>query len=246
MRLKDKVAIVTGGAKGIGEAVAKKFAAEGAKVVICDLNEADVQKVVKEINDNGGTAIGVECNVANREQVNAMVQKTVESFGTVDILINNAGITRDAMLHKMTDEQWDAVMNVNLKGVFYCTQAVVPIMRDKAYGKIVNLSSVSRFGNIGQANYAASKAGLVGFTRTVAKELATKNITVNAIAPGGIWTDMLAAVPEKILEMTKKGIPMGRFGTVEELANACLFLSSDESSFVTGQCLQVDGGTMMP
>lgn len=246
MRLKDKVAIVTGGAKGIGAAVAKKFAEEGAKVVLCDLNEADVKKMEAEIAASGGTVLGVVANVANRPQVDAMVKATLEKFGTIDILINNAGITRDAMLHKMTEEQWDQVMNVNVKGIFHCTQAVVTTMREKGYGKIVNLSSVSRFGNIGQSNYSASKAGVVGFTRTVAKELASKNITVNAIAPGGIWTDMLAAVPEKILEGTKKGIPMGRFGSVEELANVCLFLSSDDSSFITGQCLQVDGGVMMP
>jgi NAD(P)-dependent dehydrogenase (short-subunit alcohol dehydrogenase family) len=246
MRLKDKVAIVTGAAKGIGAAVAKKFAEEGAKVVLCDLNEAEVKKMEAEIVAAGGTVLGVIANVANRAQVDAMVQAALDKFGTIDILINNAGITRDAMLHKMTEEQWDQVLNVNLKGIFYCTQAVIPTMREKGYGKIVSISSTSRFGNIGQANYAVSKEGVVGFTRTAAKELASKNITVNAIAPGGIWTDMLAAVPDKILEMSKRGIPLGRFGSVEELANACLFLASDDSSFVTGQCLQVDGGTVMP
>jgi 3-oxoacyl-[acyl-carrier protein] reductase len=175
-----------------------------------------------------------------------MVQKTVDAFGTVDILINNAGITRDAIFHKMTEEQWDQVFDVNLKGVFFCCKAVVPIMRDKGYGRIVNISSVSRFGNPGQANYAATKAGLVGFTRTMAKELGPKGVTMNAIAPGSIETAMFLAVPEKIREVAARANALQRPGSVEEVANAILFFSSDESSYITGQCLQVDGGVMMP
>jgi len=246
MRLKDKVAIVTGGANGIGEGVAIKFAQEGAKVVIGDLKEDEVKKAEQKIKDMGGTAIGVVCNVADKASVDAMVKKAVDTFGTVDILINNAGITRDAIFHKMTEQQWDQVFDVNLKGVFYCCQAVVPMMRDKGYGKIVNISSVSRFGNPGQANYAATKAGLVGFTRNLAKELGPKGITVNAVAPGSVETAMFLAVPEKIREISARANALQRPGTIEELAYSILFFASDESAYVTGQCLQVDGGMMMP
>jgi 3-oxoacyl-[acyl-carrier protein] reductase len=246
MRLKDKVAIVTGGANGIGEGVAIKFAREGAKVVLCDLNEEQVKQAEKAIKDQGGTVLGVVCNVTDRAQVDAMVQKAVAAFGTVDILINNAGITRDAMFHKMTEAQWDQVFDVNLKGVFHCTQAVVGIMREKNYGRIVNISSVSRFGNIGQTNYAASKEGLVGFTRTLAKEMGSKGITINAIAPGSVETAMFLAVPEKIREVARKSNALQRPGSIEELANAILFFASDDSSYITGQALQVDGGAMMP
>lgn len=246
MRLKDKVAIITGGANGIGEGVAIKFAQEGAKVVIGDLKEDEVKKTEQKIKDMGGTVLGAVCNVADKASVDAMVQKAVETFGTVDILVNNAGITRDAIFHKMTEQQWDQVFDVNLKGVFYCCQAVVPILRDKGYGRIVNVSSVSRFGNPGQANYAASKAGLVGFTRTMAKELGPKGITMNAIAPGSIETAMFLAVPEKIREVSAKANAVKRPGSIEEVANVILFFASDDSSYVTGQCLQVDGGVMMP
>ncbi len=245
MRLKDKVAIVTGGANGIGEGVAVKFAQEGAKVVIADLNPEEVAKAAKAINDQGGAALGVVCNVAKKDQVDEMVKKAVEAFGTVDILINNAGITRDAIFHKMTEAQWDQAFDVNLKGVFYCTQAVIGIMRDKGYGRIVNISSVSRFGNPGQANYAATKAGLVGFTRSLAKEVGIKGITVNAVAPGSVETAMFLAVPEKIREVSRKANALQRPGSIEELANAIMFFASDESSYVTGQTLQVDGGMMM-
>lgn len=246
MRLKDKVAIVTGGANGIGEGVAIKFAQEGAKVVLCDLNEEQVKQAEKAIKDQGGTVLGVVCNVTDRAQVDAMVQKAVAAFGTVDILINNAGITRDAMFHKMTEAQWDQVFDVNLKGVFHCTQAVVGIMREKNYGRIVNISSVSRFGNIGQTNYAASKEGLVGLTRALAKEMGSKGITINAIAPGSVETAMFMAVPEKIREVARKSNALQRPGSIEELANAILFFASDDSSYITGQALQVDGGAMMP
>lgn len=246
MRLKDKVAIVTGGANGIGEGVAIKFAQEGAKVVLCDLNEEQVKQAEKAIKDQGGTVLGVVCNVSDRAQVDAMVQKAVAAFGTVDILINNAGITRDAMFHKMTEAQWDQVFDVNLKGVFHCTQAVVGIMREKNYGRIVNISSVSRFGNIGQTNYAASKEGLVGLTRALAKEMGSKGITINAIAPGSVETAMFMAVPEKIREVARKSNALQRPGSIEELANAILFFASDDSSYITGQALQVDGGAMMP
>ncbi|NLB18021.1 MAG: 3-oxoacyl-ACP reductase FabG [Syntrophomonadaceae bacterium] len=246
MRLKDKVAIVTGAANGIGEAVAIRFAQEGAKVVLCDLNEEEVKRAEKKIKDQGGAVLGVVANVVNREQVDAMVKKAVETFGTVDILVNNAGITRDAIFHKMTEAQWDQVFDVNLKGVFHCTQAVVGMMRDKKYGRIINISSTSRFGNPGQANYAATKAGLVGFTRNMAKELGTKGVTVNAVAPGSVETAMFLAIPDKIREIAAKANALQRPGSVEELASAILFFASDDSSYITGQCLQVDGGMIMP
>ncbi len=246
MLLQDKVAIITGGGRGIGEAIAQRFSKEGAKVVIGDMTETDVKRVVRDITAQGGIALGVTADVANEDEVRNMVEKTVQEFGTVDILINNAGITRDAMAHKMTMDKWNLVLNVNLTGTFNCCQAVIPVMREKGYGKIVNISSTSRFGNVGQTNYAASKAGVVGLTRALAKELAPRGINVNAVAPGGIMTDMFKAVPEHIREGSKFLIPFGRHGKVEEIASTCLFLSSDESSFITGQVIQVDGGMYMP
>lgn len=245
MNLRGKVAIVTGAGRGIGEAIARKFVQEGAKVVVCDMNEPDVKRVFEDITAQGGKAIGIVMNVSNEDEVKQMVEKTVQEFGTVDILINNAGITRDAMVHKMTMEQWNQVMTVNLTGSFICCQAVIPIMREKNYGKIVNISSTSRFGNVGQANYAASKAGVVGLTRSLARELGSKGINVNAVAPGGIMTDMLKAIPEKLLERNKAFIPLGHYGEAEDIANICLFLASDQASFITGQVIQTDGGMFM-
>jgi 3-oxoacyl-[acyl-carrier protein] reductase len=246
MRLQDRVAIITGAAQGIGEAIARRFAREGARVVICDLNEDKIRQVEKEINDNAGTALGIVVNVADRAEVNRMVDETVKAFGTVDILVNNAGITRDAMSHRMTEDQWDLVLNVNLKGTFNCCQAVLPLMREKSAGRIINLSSAGRFGVAGQVNYAASKAGVVGLTRTLAKELGARGILVNAIAPGMIATEMYAAVPEEITRERLKNVPLNRLGTVDEVASACIFLASDEASYITGQVIHVDGGRYMP
>jgi 3-oxoacyl-[acyl-carrier protein] reductase len=175
-----------------------------------------------------------------------MVDETVKAFGTVDILVNNAGITRDAMSHRMTEDQWDLVLNVNLKGTFNCCQAVLPLMREKSAGRIINLSSAGRFGVAGQVNYAASKAGVVGLTRTLAKELGARGILVNAIAPGMIATEMYAAVPEEITRERLKNVPLNRLGTVDEVASACIFLASDEASYITGQVIHVDGGRYMP
>jgi len=246
MRLENKVAIITGAAAGIGLATAHKFAQEGAKVVIVDLTEELVKKAEKEITDKNGIAFGIVGDVTSNVAMKDVVAKVVEKFGTVDILVNNAGVTRDAMSYKMTEVQWDTVIAINLKGPFNCAQAVIPIMREKMYGKIINISSAARFGNIGQANYSSSKEGLVGLTRTLAKELGSKNINVNCVAPGFIESVMSSKVPEDILKSLIQKIPMLRQGTMEEIANVCLFFASDESAYVTGQVLDVGGGRFMP
>ena len=242
MNLSGKYAIVTGGGKGIGAAIVKRFIAEqAAGVAILEYDEALAQKTAAEI---GGNVIAIKCDVSKEDQVKAAVDKVLEAFGRIDILVNNAGITRDVMFHKMTDDQWRQVMSVNLDGVYYCCKFVVPLMREQGYGKIVNLSSSSANGNAGQANYSATKAAIIGLTKTLAKELAPKNITVNAIAPAMIDTDMMRGVPPEILEKYIKGIPARRLGTVDELAAAAYFLASDDSSFVNGIVLPVNGATM--
>jgi NAD(P)-dependent dehydrogenase (short-subunit alcohol dehydrogenase family) len=249
MRLKDKVAIVTGAGRGIGEGVALRFAEEGAKVVVNDVNDTDVQRTVETIQAQGGKAVAVIGSVASREIAQKMVDTAVREFGTVDILVNNAGIIRDAMLHKMTDEQWDQVIEVNLKGVFLCTQCAARVMREKGYGKIINISSTSWRGNPGQMNYSATKAGVIGMTKTAAKELAPKGINVNVIAPGMIWTDMIKSMPPAIVERMEKGlafiVPLNRKGLPKDIANLALFLASEESSFITGQLIHCDGGMIM-
>lgn len=246
MRLKGKVAVITGAGRGIGRAIALKFSHEGARVVICDINQEDLETATAEIKAGGGEVLAEAVDVSSYAAATKMAEEAAAHFGTIDILVNNAGITRDVMLHKMDEKGWDDVVGVNLKGCFNCTRAVIPLMRDKGYGKIVNISSVSRFGNVGQTNYAASKAGIVGFTRAVAKEAGGKGITVNAVAPGSIMTDMFMAIPENIRELAKLITPLKRAGTVDEVADACLFLASDESSFITGQVIHCDGGMYMP
>lgn len=249
MRLKDKVAIVTGSGRGIGEGIALRFAEEGAKIVVNDVNEADALRTVEKIKNMGRQAVAIIGSVASREIAQKMVDTAISEFGTVDILVNNAGIIRDAMLHKMTDEQWDQVIEVNLKGVFLCTQCAARVMREKGYGKIINISSTSWRGNPGQLNYSATKAGVIGMTKTAAKELAPKGINVNVIAPGMIWTDMIKSMPPAILEKMEKGlpfiVPLNRKGTPQDVANLALFLASDESSFITGQLIHCDGGMIM-
>jgi 3-oxoacyl-[acyl-carrier protein] reductase len=243
MRLKDRVAIITGGASGIGLAAVKKFLAEGAKVVVADYNQEAGEKVASELRETGAEVTFIAVDVSNRESVEQMVAKTIETYGHIDILVNNAGITQDAMLHKMSYEQWDRVISINLTGVFNCTQAVVHHMREREYGRIINTSSiVGKFGNIGQTNYAAAKAGVIGMTQTWAKELGRKGITVNAVAPGFIRTPMTEKMPEKILTMMQEKINLGRLGEAEDVANAYLFLASDEASYINGIVLSVDGG----
>lgn len=246
MRLKDKVAIITGAANGIGLAAVLRFAEEGAKVVIADYDANTGTNQEKELIEKGYEVKFVQVDVANRESVEALVQQTVDHFGTIDILINNAGITRDAMLSKMTVEDFSRVLDVNLTGVFNCTQAVLPHLVEKGYGKIINTSSVSGiYGNVGQTNYAASKAAVVGMTKTWAKELGRKGINVNAVAPGFTSTSMVAKMPEKIIDQMKSVVALQRLGIPTEIANAYLFLASDESSYVHGHVLHVDGGIMM-
>jgi NAD(P)-dependent dehydrogenase (short-subunit alcohol dehydrogenase family) len=249
MRLKDKVAIVTGSGRGIGEGIVLRFAEEGAKLVVNDVNEADANAVVGKVKAAGGQAVAVLGSVADRSVVQQMVDMAVKEFGTLDIIINNAGITRDSILHKMTDEQWDPVIAVNLTGVYYGIQCAARVMREKGYGKIINISSTSALGNVGQLNYSASKAGVIGMTKTAAKELGAKGVNVNAIAPGMIWTDMMKNMPPETLKqmdmMLPFIVPMNRKGSPQDIANLALFLASDESSFITGQVIFCDGGMKM-
>jgi 3-oxoacyl-[acyl-carrier protein] reductase len=246
LRLKDKVAIITGAANGIGFAAAEVFAREGAKVAIADFNEEQGVKSVGQLKEQGYEVSFIQVNVADRESVNNMVSSVLEEYGKIDILVNNAGITKDGMLSKLSAEDFQQVINVNLTGVFHCTQAVLPTMVGQGKGRIINTSSVSGvYGNVGQTNYAATKAGVVGMTKTWAKELGRKGINVNAVAPGFIETGMTAKVPEKILDQMKLMVPLGRLGLPEDIANAYLFLASDESNYVNGTVLHVDGGIMM-
>ena len=246
MRLQDKTAIITGAGNGIGKEAALTFSREGANVVVADFDEAAAEAVVAEIKEKGGNGIAIKVNVADQESVTQMVQEAVNSFGSVDILVNNAGITADAMLHKLTPENWQKVIDVNLTGVFYCTQAVIPKMVEQGKGKIITTSSVSGvYGNVGQTNYAATKAGVVGMTKSWAKEFGGKGINVNAVAPGFVETSMVAKVPDKVIEKLKMTIPLNRLGKPADIANAYLFLASDESDYVNGTVLHVDGGIMM-
>ena len=244
--MKGRVAIVTGAARGIGREICLKLAARGADIVGVDILEEELAQTVKDLKDTGVKAVGKSTNVTDAEAMTEMIEGVVEEFGKVDIMVNNAGITRDGLLLTMDDEQWDQVINVNLKGVFIGIQAVARQMLRCRYGRIVNLASVSGvMGNPGQANYAASKAGVIGLTKTAAKELGRKNITVNAVAPGFIDTEMTRALPEKLIEGVKPLIALRRLGGPEEVATAVAFLASDEASYISGQVLIVDGGLRM-
>ncbi len=247
MNLTGKVALVTGASRGIGQAAAIDLAKAGADVVVNFIgNEAVAQETVEKIEALGRKAIKIKADVGNAEDVQAMVDEAVAAFGHIDILVNNAGITRDGLLIRMKDSDWDDVLNINLKGVYLVTKAVAKLMVKQRAGRIINMTSVSGVtGNVGQANYAAAKAGVIGFTKTCAKELAARGITVNAIAPGFIETAMTDVLPEKIKEGIAGTIPFGRMGQPEEIANVVTFLASDFASYITGQVLNVDGGMVM-
>ena len=241
-RLNDKIAIVTGSGRGLGAATALRMAAEGAHLVINDISAEAAKATAAEIEKLGRKALISTHDVSDTAQAGALVDEVKKTFGRVDILVNNAGITRDSLLHKLTEEKWDEVIRVNLKGPFNMGQACAKAMMENKYGKIVNLSSIAWLGNIGQTNYSASKAGVVGLTRTWALELARFQINVNAIAPGLIDTQMTQAIPAEVKEKFIGKIPMRRIGKPEDIAAIVCFLSSDEANYITGQCIQVDGG----
>ena len=247
MNFSGKTAVVTGGSRGIGWAVCLELAKGGANVVLCYAgNESAANDTVAACEALGAKALAVRCNVADAGEVKALVDTAVKTFGRVDILVNNAGITRDGLLMTMKEEDFDAVVATNLRGTFLCMKAVARPMMRQRYGRIVNLSSVVGLrGNAGQVNYAASKAGVVGMTKSLAKELASRNVTVNAVAPGFIETDMTAAMPEAAKTATLAAIPMQRLGAAEDVARAVAFLASDEAAYITGQVLAIDGGMSM-
>jgi 3-oxoacyl-[acyl-carrier protein] reductase len=247
MNLKDKVAIITGSSRGIGRAIALKLASLGAKVVVNYRTNAEAaREVVEAIGDLGGQAMAVQADVADADDAKKLIRAAQTTFGGLDILVNNAGTTRDTLLARMSEDEWNLVINTNLKGAFNCTKAAIRPMMKQHYGRIVNITSVAGLaGNPGQANYSAAKAGLVGFTKAVAKEVGSRNITVNAVAPGFIPTDLTADLPQDLVEKAIEMTPLGRPGTSEEIANAVAFLVSDEASFITGVVLRVDGGLAM-
>ncbi|MFH1459308.1 MAG: 3-oxoacyl-[acyl-carrier-protein] reductase [Candidatus Omnitrophota bacterium] len=246
MKLEGKVAVITGGAQGIGKQIAITLAKEGANCVICDVNEEELQKAATEIQTQGVKCLPVVLNVTNLSQCEQMVNKIIDKFKKIDILINNAGITRDGLFIRMREEDWDSVIAVNLKGTFNCTKATVKVMLKQRAGSIVNVASIiGLMGNMGQANYAASKAGIIGLTKSVAKEVASRNINVNAIAPGFIETKMTQVLSEDVKTAMLKQIPLNRFGNSEDVAKLVLFLVSDDASYITGQVIQIDGGMLM-
>jgi 3-oxoacyl-[acyl-carrier protein] reductase len=243
MRLKDKICIVTGGAQGIGLATALKFAREGAVVAVCDMRREGIDTALAACRAEGARAEGFLVDVTDRAQVDAMVSAVKAQFGRIDVLVNNAGITKDARLQKMTLAQFDAVIDVNLRGVFHCAQAVADTMVAQGSGVILNASSVvGIYGNFGQTNYAASKFGVIGFTKTWSRELGPKGVRVNAVAPGFIETPILSTIPDKVLQQMRDDVPLRRLGRPEEIANVYAFLASDEASYVNGAVIEVAGG----
>ncbi|MGD9945796.1 MAG: 3-oxoacyl-ACP reductase FabG [Burkholderiaceae bacterium] len=246
MRLKDKVAIITGATGGIGRATALKFAREGARTVVADLDAARVEQLCAELRGTGAQALGVQLDVTDAASVKAMVSRTLEAWGRIDCLVNNAGITQDARLAKMTVEQFDRVLEVNLKGVFLCTQGVLDTMILQGSGVVLNASSVvGLYGNFGQTNYAATKAGLIGFTKTWARELGPKGIRAVAVCPGFVATPILQTIPPAVLQKMVDKVPLGRLGTPEDIANTYAFLASDEAAYINGAVIEVSGGIMM-
>jgi 3-oxoacyl-[acyl-carrier protein] reductase len=246
MKLKGKVAFITGGAAGIGKEIAMTLAKEGADCVICDVNEQQLNQTAAEIEALGVKTLPLVLNVTSMADCEEAVNKIIDKFGKVDILINNAGITRDGLLIRMKEADWDAVLSVNLKGAFNCTKAVVKPMMKQRSGAIVNMASIiGLMGNAGQVNYAASKAGLIGLTKSVAKEVASRNIRVNAIAPGFIETKMTQILSDDVKEAMLKQIPLGKFGSPQDVANLVVFLVTDDSNYITGQVISINGGMLM-
>ena len=247
MSFEDKVAVITGSARGIGRSIAEVLASRGADVVISDINGEKAKQTAQEvINRFGGKAIGIQVDVSDLESATELMKNAKDEFGKIDILVNNAGVTRDNLIMRMSEEEWDTVLNVNLKGAFNCSKAVIRTMMKQRYGRIINISSVSGLaGQVGQTNYSSSKAGLIGFTKALAREVASRNITVNAVAPGFVPTDLTNDLPEELKEWMLSITPLKRMGTPEEIAYAVAFFASDEASYITGQVLSVDGGMMM-
>jgi len=241
--LSDQVAIITGAGRGLGRVIAEDMAASGAKVVCIDLSTEMLADTVEAVTFAGGVAEAVACDVTDSDRVNEVVKEVLAKWGRIDVLVNNAGITQDNVLVRMKDEQWDSVININLRGTFLFTRAVARPMMKARSGRIINMASVSGLmGNPGQVNYSASKAGVIGLTRTVSRELAGRNVTVNAVAPGFIATEMTAKMGKEILEQARQQIPLGRLGDPQDIADAVLFLASDAANFITGLTLTVDGG----
>ena len=245
--LDGKAVVVTGSGRGIGKAVAKKFAEFGANVVISDISEDNIKSVVSEINSAGkGKAVGIATDVTRADDVSALIKKCVDEFGSLDVIINNAGITKDALCMRMSEEQWDAVINVNLKGVFLCGKEAYKVMMKQKSGCIINMASiVGLIGNIGQTNYSATKGGVIAMAKTWAKEFSSRGIRVNAVAPGFIKSDMTDKMPDAVKEKLLSAVPLGRMGTVSDIADACVFLCSNMAEYITGQVLTVDGGMVM-
>ncbi len=246
MGLEGKVAIITGGSQGIGKAIALLLAEKGVNIAVSDINREKAEEALREIESLGRKGLAIGVDVSNYNEVEAMVKKVVDTFGAIHILVNNAGITRDSLIIRMKEEDWDAVLDVNLKGTFNCTKAVLKYMTKQKGGRIVNIASiVGVMGNPGQANYVASKAGVIGFTKSTAREYSSRDITVNAVAPGFIDTAMTQALPPEIREKLLKQIPIEKFGTPLDVAQAVLFLVSDDASYITGQVIHVNGGMWM-
>jgi len=243
MNLNDRVAIVTGAGRGIGRAIALRLAEAGAAVVVSDVLREEAEAVAKEIKDAGGQSLAVLADVSSSPDVSSMVEETLKAYGRIDILVNNAGIARDQIVLRMSEEDWDKVIDVNLKGVFLCTKAVLRYMVKNRWGRIISLSSIAgQVGNPGQANYSSAKAGIIGFTRTVAREVGSHGVTVNAIAPGFIETEMTKQIKEEQRQEIKRRIPLDRFGTPQDVADVVAFLASEEAGYITGQVLSVNGG----
>ncbi|MDX9714281.1 MAG: 3-oxoacyl-[acyl-carrier-protein] reductase [Dissulfurispiraceae bacterium] len=244
--MKGQSAIITGGARGIGRSIAAAFAAQGVNIAVVDVNMDAASETAAELQKAGVKTAAYKVDVSNSKDVAALFESVVKDLGSVDIVVNNAGITKDGLILRMKEEDWDAVININLKGTFLCTKEAVKVMSRQKYGRIINVASIVAFiGNAGQANYSASKAGIVGLTKTTAKEYASRNITVNAVAPGFIITAMTDALPESVKQEMFRNIPMGKFGTVDDVSNAILFLASPASGYITGQVIHINGGMYM-